>query len=555
MSYTKHFRLDRTPQSEPSPGKNQHRNNAGGYVYKITPWQRMERFLIMGSEGGSYYAGERTLTRDNALNVIDCIKQDGRRAVDMIVSVSDEGRAAKNTPAIFALALAASADDIQTRQYALDNLQKVVRIGTHLFQFAQYVSAFRGWGRGLKEAVTRWYTDRDPAQAAFQIVKYPQRVTEEGVPNSVWSHRDILRKVRPSVEGDLNKIFRYAVRGWDAIPSRSPKSMDIIRGAEKIKRAATASAAADLIREFNLPQEVVPKQFMAEPVVMRALLEKMPLTATMRNLGRMTAHGVISPMSDEASMVIDRLTNDDYIVKSRIHPINVLAALKTYSEGGGYRGSLNWNPVQPIVDALDSMLYKSFKNVEPTGKKILIALDISGSMLSPCMGMQQIMNMEAAAVMSMATARTESNYHIVGFTSGDGGWSASESRSGFWSSGISELRISPRQRLDSVLETMQKQRMGGTDCALPMLYAKEKGLDVDAFVVYTDNETWAGNIKPDEALRDYRKAFNPEAKLVVAGTASTEFSIADPNDAGMLDVCGFDSATPQVISEFIKGNL
>jgi 60 kDa SS-A/Ro ribonucleoprotein len=32
----------------------------------------------------------------------------------------------------------------------------------------------------------------------------------------------------------------------------------------------------------------------------------------------------------------------------------------------------------------------------------------------------------------------------------------------------------------------------------------------------------------------------------------TQFSIADPNDAGMLDVAGFDTSTPQVISEFSK---
>ena len=34
---------------------------------------------------------------------------------------------------------------------------------------------------------------------------------------------------------------------------------------------------------------------------------------------------------------------------------------------------------------------------------------------------------------------------------------------------------------------------------------------------------------------------------------SNGFSIADPNDAGMLDVVGFDTATPQVISGFAGG--
>jgi 60 kDa SS-A/Ro ribonucleoprotein len=31
------------------------------------------------------------------------------------------------------------------------------------------------------------------------------------------------------------------------------------------------------------------------------------------------------------------------------------------------------------------------------------------------------------------------------------------------------------------------------------------------------------------------------------------FSIADPADGGMLDVVGFDAATPQLIADFARG--
>jgi len=71
-------------------------------------------------------------------------------------------------------------------------------------------------------------------------------------------------------------------------------------------------------------------------------------------------------------------------------------------------------------------------------------------------------------------------------------------------------------------------------------------------VVYTDNETWAGDIHPAQALRDYREHMGIGARLVVVGMTSNGFSIADPNDAGMLDVVGFDTATPHVISEFSR---
>jgi 60 kDa SS-A/Ro ribonucleoprotein len=93
--------------------------------------------------------------------------------------------------------------------------------------------------------------------------------------------------------------------------------------------------------------------------------------------------------------------------------------------------------------------------------------------------------------------------------------------------------------------------MGGTDCALPMLYALERRLAVDVFVVLTDSETWAGEVHPCQALMQYRQKMGRPARLIVCGMVSNGFSIADPDDAGMLDVVGFDTATPHVISDFV----
>ena len=63
-------------------------------------------------------------------------------------------------------------------------------------------------------------------------------------------------------------------------------------------------------------------------------------------------------------------------------------------------------------------------------------------------------------------------------------------------------------------------------------------LDVGTFCVYIDHETWAGDVHPAQALRSYRNARGIPAKLVVVGMTSNGFSIADPDDAGMLDVVG-----------------
>ena len=90
------------------------------------------------------------------------------------------------------------------------------------------------------------------------------------------------------------------------------------------------------------------------------------------------------------------------------------------------------------------------------------------------------------------------------------------------------------------------------DCALPMLWAARNKLNVSAFITYTDSETWAGHIHPSQALRQYRSEFVGDAKAVVVGMTSNGFTLADPNDRGMLDVVGFDTSAPAVIADFIR---
>ena len=64
-----------------------------------------------------------------------------------------------------------------------------------------------------------------------------------------------------------------------------------------------------------------------------------------------------------------------------------------------------------------------------------------------------------------------------------------------------------------------------------------------------------GDVHAAQALRDYRRASGIDTRLVVVSMVSNGFTIADPNDKGMLDVVGFDTATPQLISDFARGAL
>ncbi|MDQ7037530.1 MAG: TROVE domain-containing protein [Anaerolineae bacterium] len=184
-------------------------NSAGGYSFPVDQWERLKRFLVLGSEGGSYYASQQTLTVENAKNVLDCVQADGKQTVAIIVEISDSGRAPKNDPAIFALALAASLGDDATRKYALDSLPKVCRIGTHLFTFVEYIKGMRGWGRGLRRAVGAWYANMDNRRIAYQLVKYRQR--------NGWTHTDTLRKAHPTPLNETQgAIFKWVTKRDEA---------------------------------------------------------------------------------------------------------------------------------------------------------------------------------------------------------------------------------------------------------------------------------------------------------------------------------------------------
>lgn len=526
----------RSPQSEQADER-QVPNSTGGFVFSSSDDARLRRFLILGSAGGSYYASERDLTKENAEVLLGMAQRDPVSMVNTIVEISLAGRAPKVNPALFALAVVAGTSTEAGRQYALSMLGDVARTGTHLFTFVGYVRQFRGWGRSVKNAVARWYLDKDVDALAYQMVKYRQR---EG-----WTHRDLLRISHPATaDPTRNALLRWATSG-EAKASRNgvPALVDAFEVLQE--PSLNKGLALSLIASHPISWEMLPEHLLGDRDVWAELVDKgMPITALIRQLPRLTRLGLLD--GDRGRMVEARITNLEVLRKGRVHPLNVLVAQKTYASGASARGDGTWAPVRRIVDALDQAFYVSFGAVEPTGKRMLLALDVSGSMTCGIANMP-ITAREASAALALVTASTESDYEIVGFTGGGTyGWGRTE---------ITPLSISPRQRLDDVVKSISNLPFGQTDCSLPMVWAKEHGVRVDAFVTYTDSETNVGRIHPHQALREYRQASGIAARNVVVGMVSNGFTVNDPADELGLDVVGFDSATPQLISDFVRGDV
>ena len=539
------------PQTEALPGREAEmvRNSAGGVVFPVDDFARLRRFLVLGSEGGSYYASERALTVENAQAVKRCIAADGPRVIAEVLRASD-GVAPRNGPALFALAMAASFGDDETRRAALSVLPQVARTGSHLFRFVEYADGMRGWGKGLRKAIGAWYESQGGvAPAAYQMVKYRQR--------NGWTHRDLLRKAHPSGQDhpDLDALYGWVTQGI-APPADDPR-YDVIRAYEyAAEHAAQPGLVADAIREFDLTWEMIPSEAMGQKEVWAALFERMPLTAMVRNLATLTRLEVVSPMSEAANLVAQRLNDTERLRAARLHPIAILSSLMTYKAGKGVRGRNTWTPVPAVVDALDAAFEKSFAFAPQTGQRFYLGIDVSGSMgHGSVAGVEGLTPRMGAAAMAMAIARRESNYYMAAFADGNtagitNGFFGSRFHTGY---DMMPLNIAATDSLADAVRKTDRLPWGGTDCALPMLDAMKKAIPVDCFVVITDSETWAGSVHPCEALRQYRDKMGIPAKLVVVAMVSNGFSIANPDDGGMLDVVGFDASAPQVIADFVSG--
>ena len=545
-----------TPQGLPIPGRDMVANNAGGFVFKLDEWKQLERFLILGSEGGTFYVSEKKLTAENANLVLLLLKKDGLKVVEKTVEMLKSGRAPKPDVGIFVLALAASKGDDATRKAALAAVPTALKTGTQLLKFVDSVNGLRGWGRGLKKAIQLWFKGKKSETLALQLVKYKQR---EG-----WSMKDVLRLAKPVPETEVQgKLFGWTAKKEKAEWAKAPvapgdKALDFVWAAEQAvtvkfvdENATDAQAQAvlaeanqasvkklvELITTYRLPREALPTEALNRAEVWEALLQEMPMTAMIRNLGNLSKVGLLKPLSDAEKLVYQRLTDAERLRGAKVHPIQVLSALRTYSSGRGVRSAATWTVSNKTVEALDEAFELSFGAVEPAGTRHLLGLDVSSSMSwGEIAGVPGLTPSAATAALAVVAARTEPWTAIMGFADS-----------------FRDLGITAKDRIDEATRKVSGLTFGGTDASLPMTWALANKVNVDTFVVLTDNATWAGQIHPVQALVKYRQATGIDAKLIVVGMTSTGFTIADPTDAGMLDVVGFDGATPALMAKFAKG--
>lgn len=503
--------------TDPIPGTVQ--NHDGGAVFDIGDLAQARRFLLIGTTGGTYYQGEREYTRENVDVIFRLAQERPAELIELIADISERGLAPKLAPQLAALAVCTSQPG-PARILAFAEFGRIVRTGSHLLTWARYHKAFGGGvGRAWRRAVAHWYLVRDADALAYQLAKYRQR---DG-----WSQKDLI-DMSHALSGEVPAAKAAALR-W-ARDEHSGWMPDLLAALD----AEVGYTVADLIA-VGASWEMLPDAELRKAETWRLLLaeHKLPLGAAIRQLPRMTEVGALTPFFDTAAdKAVASMFDDERALRgARIHPMNVLLAAKQYSRGQS-RSGLNYTPIPGVLSMLDRAFYTAFETAEASGKRHLVGIDISSSMRGATpLG---VTSHEVATVLAMKILRTEPSSYVVGFARQ-----------------VQELGMTASMDLAAALRTTQGA-FGSTNPGALIDYAFQRKLEVDTFVVITDNEVNTGYHVPD-VLRAYRKVMGIDAKLVVIATTATRFSIADPKDPGMLDVAGFGADVPALLTAFSRG--
>jgi 60 kDa SS-A/Ro ribonucleoprotein len=508
------------PQSQPIPGENMVKNNAGGYVYAISDQEALERFLLLGSEGGTYYVSEEKLTHDNATRTIENIKKDGRRVLNTILSFCSGHRAPKHNAILFTYALLLTFADIDARKLAYSYISEICYTPTHLFQLLTFLKPLRGWSRGLRKAVANWYLCKSDDKLAYQVVKYRSR--------SGYTHRDVLRLCHPKTSDErTNQLYRYMV-GKECIPDLLP---EIIKGYEYLRTVAAIKDIPEVIEKYGLTWEMIPNEMLNVQSVLKSLLLNMPLNALMRNLNRYAYIGLTEGRSHETQVICEKLCSPMLVLREKIHPISVMQTICTYRQGHGDKGNKSWQPNQHILDALHEMYSLAMQTIAPTNKRILIGVDVSGSMSGTDVANMSMTCSQISLILAHTMLKTEPNVEMIGFTTQ-----------------VMLLPFGKRNSIDDLLQA--RFPSGGTDCSIPIAHALITGKEYDAIIILTDSETWAGNVHAKVALDQYRKRIGVQTKVIEIALAANPYTNFPP-DPNILRIVGFDASVITVLQEFL----
>jgi hypothetical protein len=261
---------------------------------------------------------------------------------------------------------------------------------------------------------------------------------------------------------------------------------------------------ASIVEDYKLPREAVPTKYLKSPHVWTALLKFMPIHALIRNLNVMIDNGAYQMNKEQ---VEDRIYKID--PKDRVSAMDLFKAYIAIGEEH-----------RDLRAVLSKKFYKLLETEEKVKAKVLIAVDVSGSMGAKLNenSRNSATCLDVATGMAIAASKAFEFTAVVGFDT--------------------SIHI-PVLGATNAKEMWPKWG-GGTNAGLIIDYMNTIQHNFDAVLFLTDNDAWLGN-HVQEMIKKYRIERKHPAVLAINSINSNTITLADPEDFLSLDISGFNA--------------
>ncbi|MFA5248428.1 MAG: TROVE domain-containing protein [Dehalococcoidales bacterium] len=265
--------------------------------------------------------------------------------------------------------------------------------------------------------------------------------------------------------------------------------------------------------------------------------EKTPYMATIRNLNNFLRNDI-----GNLDVVIDRLTNEAQVLKSKQLPFRFYSAYREI------QNNAKDSRTNKVLDAIDTAMEISIKNVPNAGGKTAVLVDLSGSMQSKVSGKSTVSMREIASVFGAISSKVFDDCVFYGF--GD------------------TSKVIPLSKRSSIIDNVEKINQTNVGCStnahLPVLDMIKNGTDVDRIILFSDmqcyNSGYSGtssgysygyDVTP--AFFDYRKKVNQNTKLYSIDLTGYGTVKWPENTRGIYTISGWSNSIFNFIDAVEKG--
>lgn len=574
------------------------KNAAGGVAYQSSDAQKLRRFLLLGTESSTMYASASDISDSALVFLRQFITSDPMTVLSVIGEMADRLPHKREALWAMAMVSGTkfvpvdslkSFNDLKIEAYGyvdigVGNHQAVMTqlysvlgrlVGTFgdLLEFLLYKRIANGKrlvvSSGLKNFVSGFFNSMGVDDIHYQLNKYGNKAVRINGNEYAINVADVLNLTHYKHPLEPQRLvlsywYNYYSVGKDS--ESTQRALDLLATRTETQRIFESTATLRLVNQFVntidtqegyeyvapmllngieqygwtweviAPNYLVPEKSAWARQIWSALIGndqsqfKMPMNAMLRMISRLESYGYLGDNDDSQGLtnqIVQALNNRDRIVKSRINPFRPFVTWGYYRKTTG-AGTL-------LLKSLEQAITAAYRNVKPHNKKVLYAIDGSGSMncdqvTGTGMDASQVA-IALAAIFKGVESNLAANYAVVF----DG-------------------RV--RKVIEPTLADIDMDMPGGeTNCASPIQWAEanHKGIGAfDAFVIITDSQSWYGNsYNVQDALDHYREKYNPNAKLVVLQLTGDNGGLFRQDCSYCLELVGFDASAIDVINTFI----